>query len=59
MLERATAIIRGDFQREQELDREVNRMLDELEAQNSGEFQRYRMFPMLKKRLAKEKGITL
>ena len=59
VLERATAIIRADFQREQELDREVNRMLDDLEAQNSGEFQRYRMFPMLKKRLAKEKGITL
>ncbi len=59
VLERATALIRADFQREMELDREVNRMMDDLERQNPGEFQRYKMFPMLKKRLAKEKGIIL
>ena len=57
--ERATALIRADFAREAELDREVNRMMDELERQNPGEFQRFKMFPMLKKRLAKEKGIIL
>ena len=59
VLERATAIIRADYEREAALDREVNRMLDDLEAKNSGEFQRYKMFPMLKRRLAKEKGIAL
>lgn len=59
VLERATALIRADYQREMELDREVNRMMDDLERQNQGEFQRYKMFPMLKKRLAKEKGIIL
>ena len=59
VLERATAMIRADYQREMELDREVNRMMDDLERQNPGEFQRYKMFPMLKKRLAKEKGIVL
>lgn len=59
VLERATSIIRMDFQREQELNNEVNRMMDDLERQNPGEFQRYKMFPMLKKRLAKEKGIVL
>ncbi len=58
-LERAAAIIRADFAREAELDREVNRMMDDLERQNPGEFQRFKMFPMLKKRLAKEKGIIL
>jgi hypothetical protein len=57
--ERAVAIIRADFQREAALDAEVNRMMDDLERQNPGEFQRYKMFPMLKKRLAKEKGIIL
>ena len=57
--ERATAIIRADFQREADLDKEVNRMMDDLERQNPGEFQRYKMFPLLKKRLAKEKGIVL
>lgn len=59
VLERAAAIIRADFDREAELDREVNRMMDDLERQNPGEFQRFKMFPMLKKRLAKEKGIIL
>ena len=59
VLDRATAIIRADYFREQELDREVNRMMDDLERQNPGEFERYKMFPMLKKRLAKEKGIIL
>lgn len=59
VLARAEAIIRADYQREAELDVEVNRMMDELERQNSEGFQRYKMFPMLKKRLAKEKGIIL
>ncbi len=57
--ERAFAIIRADFAREAELDREVNRMMDDLERQNPGEFQRYKMFPLLKRRLAKEKGVVL
>lgn len=56
---RAVQLIRGDYQREAELDMEVNRMMDDLERQNPGEFQRYKMFPLLKKRLAKEKGIIL
>jgi hypothetical protein len=59
VLARATEIIRADFFREAQLDQEVNRMMDDLERQNSGEFQRYKMFPMLKRRLAKEKGIIL
>lgn len=59
VLERATAIIRADFAREAELDRDVHKMMDDLEKQNPGGFQRYLMFPMLKKRLAKEKKIIL
>ncbi|MGE0526963.1 MAG: DUF507 family protein [Bdellovibrionales bacterium] len=59
VLARASAVIRADFEREAELDREVNRMMDELERQNPGEFQRFKMFPLLKRRLAKEKGIIL
>lgn len=59
VLDRALAIIKADFEREAELDREVNKMMDDLERQNPGEFQRFKMFPMLKKRLAKEKGIIL
>lgn len=59
VVERACAIVRGDYVRESQLDMEVNKMMDDLERQNPGEFQRYKMFPMLKKRLAKEKGIIL
>lgn len=59
VLERAAAIVKSDFIREAELDQEVNRMMDDLERQNPGGFQRYKMFPLLKKRLAKEKGIVL
>jgi hypothetical protein len=59
VLQRAEEYIRGDFQREMQLDAEVNKMMDELEGKNPGEFQRYLMFPMLKKRLAKEKKIIL
>lgn len=56
---RAAELIKGDFDREAQLDREVNKMLDDLERSNPGGFERYKMFPMLKKRLAKEKGIIL
>lgn len=57
--ERAEAIVRADYVRESQLDQEVNKMMDDLERKNPGEFQRYKMFPLLKKRLAKEKGIIL
>ena len=56
---RAMALVKGDFFKEKDLDEEVNNMMDDLERQNPGAFQRYKMFPLLKKRLAKEKGIVL
>ena len=59
VLSRAVEIIRADFERELGLDEEVNKMMDDLERQNPGSFQRFKMFPLLKKRLAKEKGIIL
>jgi hypothetical protein len=59
VFEKVIQIIREDFERESRLDQEVNKMMDDLERQNPGGFQRYKMFPMLKKRLAKEKGIIL
>ena len=59
VFQRAVEIVRGDFAREHELDREVNEMMDNLERENPGSFQRYKMFPMLKKKLAEKKGIIL
>lgn len=51
--------LKKDIQKEQELEIEVNRMLDQLEKSNPGEFQRYKMYPILKKKMAKEKKVIL
>ena len=51
--------VKNNFNQEAELDQEVNKMMDDLERQHAGEFQRFKMFPMLKKKLAKEKGFVL
>jgi len=59
VLSRGVEHVRRDFLREAELDQEVNRMMDDLERKNPGEFQRYKMFPLLKRKLAKDKGIVL
>lgn len=56
---RAFEAVKADYQREAELERDVNKMLDDLERTNAGEFQRFKMFPMLKQKLAKERKIIL
>ena len=56
---RAMSLVKDDFFKEKDLDQEVNDMMDDLERKNPGAFERYKMFPLLKKRLAKEKGIVL
>jgi len=56
---RAVEAIKMDYQKEAELEVEVNKMLDQLERTNSGEFQRYKMYPILKQKLAKERKIVL
>jgi len=56
---RGLALVKAEFQKEIDLDAEVHRMMDQLEQQNAGEFERYKMFPLLKKKLAKDKGIIL
>lgn len=59
LLQRMVEIVKANFLAEEQLDREVNQMMDDLERKNPGEFQRYKMFPLLKKRLAQQKGIVL
>jgi hypothetical protein len=59
VLARVAEIIKEDYEREMALDRDVNAMLDQLEKSNPGEFQRYKMFPILKQKLAKEKKVIL
>jgi len=59
VLEKIVAVIRADYEREAALDREVNKMIDDLEASNPGQFQRFKMFPLLKQKLAKERKVIL
>ena len=56
---RGVELVQEEYAKERELDEEVHRMMDDLEAPHPGEFQRYKMFPLLKKKLAKEKGFVL
>ena len=59
VLAKIQAIIAADYQREAELEIEVNKMLDQLERTHGGEFQRYKMYPILKQKLAKDKKVIL
>ena len=56
---RAIELVNLDFKREDDLVKEVHKMMDDLEKQNPGGFDRRKMFPLLKQRLAKQKGIVL
>jgi len=56
---RAIEAIQAEYDKETDLEKEVNKMLDQLERTNRGEFERYKMFPLLKQKLAKERKIIL
>jgi hypothetical protein len=56
---RAIELVTNDLRREDDLVQEVYKMMDELERQNPGGFDRRKMFPLLKQKLAKQKGIVL
>ncbi len=59
VLNRVLEVMKAEIQKESDLDRDVNNMLDQLERTNAGEFQRYKMYPILKQKLAKEKKVIL
>lgn len=59
VFDKIVQIIVADFQREADLERDVNKMLDDLEKSHGGEFQRYKMYPLLKNKLAKERKVIL
>lgn len=59
VIQRMTEIIQEDFLQETNLEKDVNKMLDQLERSHGGEFQRYKMYPILKQKLAKERKIIL
>jgi hypothetical protein len=51
--------ITADFKREEQLDQDVQALMDQMEREHEGQFQRHRMFPMLKQKMAKERKIIL
>lgn len=59
VLEKLVIIFKGEIQKEMDLDRDVNAMLEQLERSHSGQFERHKMFPMLKNKMAKEKKVIL
>lgn len=59
VLSRMIESLKAELQKEADLEKEVNKMLDQLERTNSGDFQRYKMYPMLKQKMAKEKKVIL
>ena len=52
-------VVKKNQEDEVALDKKVNQMMDELEKQNATSFQRYKMFPLLKKKLAEQEGFVL
>ena len=59
VIKRGGELIAHQFQAERQLDQDVQKMMDEMERQNPGQFERGKMFPLLKKRLAKERKVVL
>lgn len=59
VLERMIAAVREDYDREALLEKDVNKMLEDLERSHGGQFERYKMYPLLKQKLAKERKIIL
>ena len=57
VLQEINRILSHDLDKEKELEKEVTRMLDELEKTEN--FDRSKMRPLLKKKLAEKKGIIL
>ncbi len=52
-------VLKQNIKEEKDLDEAVNAMMDTLEQQNPNSFQRYKMFPLLKKKLAQQRGFIL
>ena len=59
VFEKMTSILRGEIQKESDLEQEVHKMLDQLERSHGGQFERHRMYPLIKSKLAKEKKVIL
>jgi hypothetical protein len=59
VIEKMVAIIKGEIQKEIDLEKDVHQMLDQLEKSHGGQFERHKMYPMLKSKMAKERKLIL
>jgi hypothetical protein len=59
ILHRGKELINADFEKEAALEQEVIRMLDDIEKQQGDNFERHKMFLMLKRKVAEERGFVL
>lgn len=53
-----TGVIDSNFQEEKDLNKEVEKLMDDLEDQGES-FERHKMRPLIKSRLAKKRGFVL
>lgn len=51
--------ITANMRAEEQMDSDVNALMDQMEREHEGQFQRHKMFPMLKQKLAKERKFVL
>jgi hypothetical protein len=58
-IRRAIELITEDYDVEKDLEAEVHKALDKLEAQGTDGFDRHKMFKMMKQKLAEEKRMVL
>ncbi|MCB0394971.1 MAG: DUF507 family protein [Bdellovibrionales bacterium] len=56
---RAMDLVAADYERERQLERDAQKMLDDIERQNPGPLDRHKMFLMIKKKLAQERKVVL
>lgn len=59
VLEKMQSLLRAEVQKEADLEKEVYAMMDQLERSHGGQFERHKMYPMLKAKLAKERKVIL
>ena len=56
---KARETLESDYRREADLESDVHKMLDDIEREQTDQFERHRMFKMLKKKVAEERGVIL
>ena len=52
-------VVTLNLKKEEQLDQDVKALMDQMEREHEGQFQRHKMFPMLKQKLAKERKFIL